>query len=266
MQRRVGFIGGGAMGEAILKGLVAGGWDAQRLLVGEFLKERREFLAENYHVKTTAENKVVVNNSDVVILAIKPQNLKEVIDSCEDAFDSRKKIIISILAGVTTAKLEGLLAEGSKVIRVMPNTPALVGAGTTVLTGGRFVTEADLNLAMEIFQGLGSVNILPERLLNAVTGLSGSGPAFVALMIEALADGGVLSGLPRNVAFKLALDTVAGTAKLLAETGMHPAQLKDKVTSPAGTTIYGMLELERNGVRGTIMDTVLAATKRAEQM
>ncbi|MGI6144286.1 MAG: pyrroline-5-carboxylate reductase [Peptococcia bacterium] len=265
VQQRIGFIGAGAMGEAILKGLLAGGYAAEKILISDLQKERLEFLAENYYVKTTTENNVVVENSDVIILAIKPQNLKEAIESCVDAVDTHK-VIISIIAGVSTEKLEGLLPEGSKVIRVMPNTPALVGAGTSVLTGGKFATEEDLRLAREIFSGLGSVNILPEKLLNAVTGLSGSGPAFVALVVEALADGGVMAGLPRKEALKLAIDTVAGTAKLLLETGMHPAQLKDQVTSPAGTTIYGMLQLEKNGVRGTIMETVLAAAKRAEDM
>lgn len=265
MQQRIGFIGGGAMGEAILKGLLAGGRETKTLLVSDFQKERREFLGKTYQVETTAENKDVVEKSDIIILAIKPQNLKEAVDSCAVVFNS-KKLLISILAGVTTMQLEEFFPEGSRIIRVMPNTPALVGAGTTVLAGGKFATEEDLKLAFGIFQGLGSVSVLPEKLLNAVTGLSGSGPAFVALIVEALADGGVMAGLPRNTALKLALDTVMGTAKLLAETGMHPAQLKDKVTSPAGTTIYGMLQLEKNGVRGTIMETVLAATQRAAEM
>ncbi|MGI6587568.1 MAG: pyrroline-5-carboxylate reductase [Peptococcia bacterium] len=265
LQQRIGFIGGGAMGEAILKGLLAGGREARAFLISDLQKERREFLEKKYQVATTAENKVVVENSDVIIFAIKPQNLKVVVDSCASVFNN-KKLLISILAGITTVMLEGFFPEGSRIVRAMPNTPALVGAGTTVLTGGKFASEEDLQIALEIFRGLGNVSILPEKMLNAVTGLSGSGPAFVALFVEALADGGVLAGLPRNIAMKLALDTVAGTAKLLAETGMHPAELKDKVTSPAGTTIYGMLSLEKNGVRGTIMETVLAATKRAEEI
>jgi pyrroline-5-carboxylate reductase len=265
LRQRIGFIGGGAMGEAILKGLLAGGREVKTLLVSDFQKERREFLERNYQVATTAVNQDVVENSDVIIFAVKPQNLKEVIDSCASKINNGK-LLISILAGITTVKLEEFFPEGSRIVRAMPNTPALVGAGTTVLTGGKFASEEDLQIALEIFRGLGSVSILPENMLNAVTGLSGSGPAFVALFVEALADGGVMAGLPRKIAMKLALDTVAGTAKLLAETGMHPAQLKDKVTSPAGTTIYGMLPLEMNGVRGTIMETVLAATKRAEEM
>jgi len=265
VQQRIGFIGGGAMGEAILKGLLAGGQKADSLIVSDSQRERREFLEKSYQVKTTSENEVVVKNSDVVILAIKPQNFPEVIDSCVKALVS-DKLIVSIMAGVTTAKLEEYLPDKCKVIRVMPNTPALVGAGTTVLSGGKYATEDDLKIALDIFQGLGSTTILPEKYLNAVTGLSGSGPAFVALLVEALADGGVMAGLPRDIAAKLALDTVGGTAKLLTETGMHPAQLKDRVTSPAGTTIYGMLELEKNGVRGTIMQTVLTATKRAEEL
>ncbi len=265
MQQRIGFIGGGAMGEAILKGLLVEGREPRTFWVSDLQKERRDFLERKYQVTTTAENKDVVENSDIIIFAVKPQNLKEVVDSCVSVCNN-KKLLISILAGITTEELERLFPAGSRIVRAMPNTPALVGAGTTVLAGGKHATEIDLQLALEIFRGLGSVSILPEKMLNAVTGLSGSGPAFVALFIEALADGGVMAGLPRKIAMKLAIDTVEGTAKLLRETGMHPAELKDKVTSPAGTTIYGMLPLEKNGVRGTIVETVLAATKRAEEM
>jgi pyrroline-5-carboxylate reductase len=253
------------MGEAILKGLLAGGRAKDTLLVSDPQKERLDFLKSSYEVNVTSDNKEVIKKSDVIILAVKPQNLKEVVESFASQID-QSKLLISILAGVTTGRIEELLPQGSKVVRVMPNTPALVGAGASVLAGGTYAAEQDLNTALNIFKCLGSATILPEKLLNAVTGLSGSGPAFVALVIEALADGGVMAGLPRNVAMKLAVDTVAGTAKLIDETGLHPAQLKDRVTSPAGTTIYGMLQLEKNGVRGTIMETVLAAAKRAEEL
>jgi pyrroline-5-carboxylate reductase len=263
--KRIGLIGGGAMGEAILKGILTGDCDRKALLVSDFHRERLEILKEKYSVEVTTNNKVVVENSEVIILAVKPQNLKEAIESFAPVFNERK-LLISILAGVTTARLEGLLPKDSRVIRVMPNTPALVGAGTSVLALGTAAGEEDLQTALNIFGGLGTVSILPEKLLNAVTGLSGSGPAFVALIIEALADGGVMAGLPREAALNLAMDTVAGTVKLLKESKMHPAQLKDKVTSPAGTTIYGMFQMEKAGVRGTIMETVLAAAKRAEEM
>lgn len=265
MQQRIGLIGGGAMGEAILKGLFARGWAPQNFRVSDPQKKRRDYLAAQYQITATAENKVVVENSEIIILAVKPQNLSEVVDSCRAVFN-HEKLIISILAGVTTTRLEALFPTGSKIVRAMPNTPALVGAGTTVLTGGKFAAEKDLQMAGEIFAVLGQVQFLPEKMLNAVTGLSGSGPAFVALFLEALADGGVLAGLPRDIAAQLALETMAGTVKLLKETGWHPAELKDKVASPAGTTIYGMLPLEKNGVRGIIMETVLAAAQRAAEM
>lgn len=263
--KHIGLIGGGAMGEAILKGILTGGGDKNALLVSDFHRERLEVLNNNYGIAVTTDNQEVVEKSDVIILAVKPQNLKEAMESFAPLFNDRK-LLISILAGVTTVRLEELLPKNSKVIRVMPNTPALVGAGTSVLALGTCAGEEDLHTALGIFGGLGTVSVLPEKLLNAVTGLSGSGPAFVALIIEALADGGVMAGLPRDVALNLAMDTVAGTAKLIKESKLHPAQLKDKVTSPAGTTIYGMLQMEKAGVRGTIMETVLAAAKRAEEM
>lgn len=265
MQQRIGFIGGGAMGEAILKGLLAQGRQPGSFLISDLQKERRHFLEEKYKVRTTAENKDVVALSDIVLLAIKPQNLQEVAADCVSVWQ-KEKVLISILAGASIEKLAQLFPAESKIIRVMPNTPALVGAGTTVLAGGPFVPDLDLQIAVEIFSALGRVTILPEEMLNAVTGLSGSGPAFVALFIEALADGGVLAGLPRQVAQELALDTVKGTVKLLTETGMHPAELKDKVTSPAGTTIYGLSVWEKSGIRGTIMETIWTAAQRAGEM
>lgn len=265
MKQLIGLIGGGVMGEAILKGLLKAGKTAASFSVSDHNQKRCAYLKEEYGVRTIEDNKQLIKESEIIILAVKPQNLNEALSDCLEVC-STDKLWLSILAGITTTKLESLLPVNSKVIRVMPNTPALVGAGAVVLTSGKWAQKQDLERAKSIFAHLGVVHVLPEEMLDAATGLSGSGPAFVALFIEALTDGGVLAGLPREVAAELVLQTVVGTVKLLKETGLHPAELKDRVTSPAGTTIYGMLNWEKNGIRGTIMETVLQAAARAAEI
>lgn len=261
----LGFIGGGAMAEAIIKGLLKKGKDSKNILVSDISKDRLAYLNGNLGVLTASDNKQIADKCEVVILSVKPQNMAEALDSIRDSMDG-SKILISILAGISTTKIEERLNPGVKVIRAMPNTPALIGAGATVLAPGKEADNKELEAAQEIFESVGYVKILPEKLLNAVTGLSGSGPAYVYLIIEALADGGVIAGLPRETALELATLTVMGAARMVKETGLHPAQLKDIVTSPGGTTIYGLLQLEKDGVRGSIMETVLAAVKRAEEL
>lgn len=261
----LGFIGGGAMAEAIIKGLLKKGKNPQHILVSDISKDRLSYLKSNLGVLTAQDNKEVADKCEMVVLSVKPQNMSNALESIRISFDANK-ILVSILAGISTAKIEELLFPGVRVIRAMPNTPALIGAGITVLAAGKTAGDKELETAREIFESVGAVKILPEKLLNAVTGLSGSGPAYVYLIIEALADGGVMAGLPRDTALELAASTVMGAAGMVKETGMHPAQLKDKVTSPGGTTIYGLLQLEKNGVRGSIMETVLAAVKRSEEM
>lgn len=263
--KAIGFIGGGAMAEAIIKGLLGKGAQPERITVSDLSTQRLEYLENHLKVKIVRENKSVVQNSEVIIMAVKPQNLGEAVMSLAPQITA-DKLLISILAGIPTSRIEELLPDEIHVIRVMPNTPALVGCGTTVLAGGSRATEEDIHTASEIFQCVGNVSILPEKLMNAVTGLSGSGPAYVYMIIEALADGGVMAGLPRDVALRLAADTVYGSARMVQETQRHPGQLKDMVTSPGGTTIYGLHQLEKAGVRGSIMDAVLAATKRAGEL
>jgi pyrroline-5-carboxylate reductase len=253
------------MGEAIIKGLLSKGINPENIWVSEKSLERLDYLYQEYGIVRAENNEKLVINAEAIVLAVKPQNLTAVVDSFVTSFN-KEKILISILAGVNTAKIEELLPAGSKVVRVMPNTPALIGEGTTVITGGSNTSEVELQEVLKIFEAIGSINVLPESMFNAVTGLSGSGPAFVYLMIEALADGGVMAGLSRDIAYKLAVDTVKGAAMMVRETKKHPGQLKDMVTSPAGTTIYGLLQMEKAGVRGTLMETVLAAAKRAEQL
>lgn len=263
--KKIGFIGGGVMAEAIIKGILAGDMEPGKIYVSDKSQERLAYLHKTLGISVTGDNKAVVSNSQVIILAVKPQNLREAVESFASVL-TPDKILVSILAGISTDKIETLLPIGSKVIRAMPNTPALVGYGTTVLTGGKGALEGDLEAASTIFRSVGSVTILPEKMLNAVTGLSGSGPAYIYIIIEALADGGVCAGLSREVAMKLAVETVKGAAYMVEETGMHPGQLKDMVTSPAGTTINGLLQMEKAGLRGVIMDTVLTAARTAEYL
>jgi pyrroline-5-carboxylate reductase len=263
--KRIGFIGAGAMGEAIIKGLLTKGINPENIWISEKSQERSDYLHKEYGIVRAKDNEDLVDHSEAILLAVKPQNLTAAVESFVTSFNN-EKILVSILAGVTTAKIEALLPVGSNVVRVMPNTPALIGEGTTVMTGGTNTTDIQLQEVLTIFEAVGRVNVLPETMFNAVTGLSGSGPAFVYLMIEALADGGVLAGLSRDIAYMLAVDTVKGAALMVQETKKHPGQLKDMVTSPAGTTIYGLLQMEKAGLRGTLMETVLAAAKRAEQL
>lgn len=261
----IGFIGGGAMAEAIIKGLLANGYQTTDIIVSDKSLERLGHLQQGLGITLAKDNIDLMKKCKVAILAVKPQNMTEVMEEIAPSC-TLEHTVISIMAGVATATLEDLLPAGSRVVRVMPNTPALVGAGTTVLTGGSNATAVDLAHSQEIFRAVGSVTVLPEKMLNAVTGLSGSGPGYVYLFIEALSDAGVLTGLPRDIALQLAVETVKGTAQMVKETRRHPAQLKDMVTSPAGTTIHGLFELEKGGFKGAVMEAVLAATKRAENL
>lgn len=261
--KKIGFVGGGAIAEAIIKGLLKHGTASTAIFVSDISTERLVYLKDNLQIQIVKDNAAVVSAADLIVLAVKPQNLAEAAQSLAGAID-RNKTIISILAGVTTLQVENILPPESRVVRAMPNTPALVGCGITALTAGRCAEEKDLAAAKVIFESVGSVIVLPEKMMNAVTGLSGSGPAYLYLVIEALADGGVLAGLPRDVALKLAVETVRGAAAMVAETGLHPGQLKDMVTSPAGTTITGLHRLEQAGVRGVFMEAVKAAAEKSE--
>jgi len=204
----------------------------------------------------------VAADAEIMLLAVKPQSLNAAAIGLANA---PAPCIVSILAGVTLAQLEGMFPSKS-IIRAMPNTPAQVGAGVTAIAINALVTTVQLDAVRKIFGAVGTVVEVAESLMNAVTGLSGSGPAYVALMVEAMADGGVAVGLPRAIAMQLATQTVLGTAQLLSETKLHPAQLKDQVTSPAGTTIAAIAQLEKAGLRSAMIEAVLAATRRAEEL
>ncbi len=250
------------MGEAILSCLLANNiYQPQEVYVSDPMLERRELLAAKYGVQVTPNN-LVAAEAEIMLLAVKPQSLKGLALSLTDA---PAPCIVSILAGVTLAQL-GMIFPDKAIVRAMPNTPAQVGAGVTAIAPNSLVTDSQRDQVRQIFEAVGTVVEVAESLMNAVTGLSGSGPAYVALMVEAMADGGVAAGLPRAIALQLATQTVLGTAQLLTTTKLHPAQLKDQVTSPAGTTIAAIAQLEKAGLRSAMIEAVLTATHRAEEL
>jgi pyrroline-5-carboxylate reductase len=250
------------MAEAIVARLLAVGvYQSEAVIVSDPLAARRDFLHQQYGVHVTNENQEVVEATSIV-LAIKPQALRSAIFGLKV---SENRLIISILAGVSLSQLAGFFPQQS-IIRTMPNTPATVGAGMTAIAGNERVTDLQYELVSKIFQAVGKVVRVSESQLDAVTGLSGSGPAYVALMVEALADGGVAAGLPRAMAQELALQTVLGTAQLLDQQQLHPAICKDRVTSPGGTTIAGIRALEKGGFRSTIIEAVIAAANRSQEL
>lgn len=259
---KVGFIGAGAMGGAIIRGLLAGAVARENLIYYDPDSARRKQMDE-LGVQA-ASDLATVMQAQVVVLAVKPQVMSQVLAGLKD-YARPGHIIISIAAGVTLKTLEAALPQ-SRVIRTMPNTPTLVGAGMAALAPGSRATTEDLALALELFAAVGRAVEVEERLLDAVTGLSGSGPAYVAVFIEALTDGGVKMGLPRHLALLLATQTVIGAARLCLEEEMHPGVLKDLVTSPGGTTITGLHILEDGRFRGLIMSAVEAATLRAREL
>ena len=254
------------MGEALISRLISlGTFSAEAISVGEPSPERRQFLQKTYGIQTTADNRSALSGAEIILIAVKPQIFSKVAPDLAWAVTQSTSLVISIMAGVTIAALEAVV-PGWPVVRAMPNTPATVGAGVTAIAPGHLATPDHLHQARSIFAAVGTVVEVPETLMNAVTGLSGSGPGYVAIVIEALADGGVAAGLPRAIALQLAMQTVRGTAELLQTTNMHPAELKDRVTSPGGTTIAGIAELEAAGLRSALIEAVQTACDRAKAL
>jgi pyrroline-5-carboxylate reductase len=263
--KKIGFLGGGNMGEALIRGLVKTGLiPPGDLFVSDVRSDRLETLGRDYGIHALSDNAQLVRQVDVAILAVKPQILAEVLDEIASATPGR--LLISVAAGVSTDEIRRHLPPGTRLIRVMPNTPALVLEGATAIARAQGLAAGDLEVAQAIFGAVGRAVVLGEDLMDAVTGLSGSGPAYIALVVEALADGGVRVGLDRKTAMTLAIQTVLGSAKLLMETGAHPGQLKDMVTSPGGTAITGIHTLESGGLRRTLIDAVERATQRARDL
>ena len=263
---KIGFLGAGKMATALAKGFVRAGLSkANQIIASDPVEGARAAFAKETGAKTTTSNVEVAKFANILVLAVKPGNVSELLEEIRSTF-SEKHLLISIAAGVPIAKMEASLGNSPRVIRVMPNTPALVGASATAFALGKAATKADGELAQKLFSSVGIAYQLKESLLDAVTGLSGSGPAYVFMTIEALSDGGVAAGLPRDVATQLAAQTVFGSAKMLLETGLHPGVLKDQVTSPGGTTIEGLHELEKGQIRAAFISAVRAATDKSKKL
>jgi len=263
---RIGFLGAGRMATALAAGFVQSRiTTADRISASDVSAEALQKLCAETAARAAASNVDLVDNADVVFLAVKPQHVGDVLREIRDVLTG-SHLLVSIAAGVSLASLAAEIGGDKRIIRVMPNTPCLVGAGASAFAAGPHATAADVTLVQTLLSTVGLVFPLDESLLDAVTGLSGSGPAYVFQIIEALSDGGVRAGLPRQVATQLAAQTLLGAAKMVLESGEHPAALKDAVASPGGTTIAGLHALERGGLRAALIDAVHAATLRSAEL
>ena len=264
--KTVGFVGTGNMGEALIHGLLYGHLcRPEQIICADVRPERLKAIRETYGVRGTTHNIEVVKQSDIVILSVKPQIMKQVVDEITKYLDL-SKLIISIAAGVPLAAIESCAQKELKLVRVMPNICVSVREGVSAIAGGKHIQKEDLMIAKTIFDSVGKSLFIEENLLDAVTGLSGSGPAYIFLIIDALADAGVKVGLSRNDSLILASQTVLGAAKMLIETKEHPGKLKDMVTSPGGTAIAGLHTLEAGGLRTTLINAVEVATDRSKAL
>ena len=263
---KIGFLGAGKMATALAKGfLKANLVSAESLWASDPVEAARSSFGKDTGAETGSNNAEITRHAEILILAVKPDQVADVLGEVRSAF-TNKHLLISIAAGVPLARMEGLLGPTARIVRVMPNTPALVGASASGYALGKAARPEDGQLTQRLFSSVGVAFAVKESLLDAVTGLSGSGPAYAFLIIEALSDGGVAAGLPRDVATRLAAQTLLGSAHLLLETGVHPGALKDMVTSPGGTTIEGLHELEKAGVRGALINAVRAATDKSKKL
>jgi pyrroline-5-carboxylate reductase len=264
--RRIGMLGAGNMAGALIRGLLASkSVEKTQICASDVRADHLKALEAEHGIRTFTDNKQLAAESNLVVLAVKPQVIDRVLDQMADAFQP-DTLLVSIAAGVPIRSLEARLPEHVRIVRAMPNTAAIALAGATGIAPGSRATQEDIDVTQTLFAAIGRSVVLDESLIDAVTGLSGSGPAYVMVMIEALADGGVKVGLHRDTALLLAAQTVYGSAKLLLETGEHPGRLKDMVTSPGGTAIAGLHTLESGGLRRTLIDAVDSATKRAIEL
>jgi len=262
-RQTLGFLGGGNMAEALIRGLSSS--PDFSLRCSDKAKERLGYLGSHYRVETTEDNLELVKSSQVIILAIKPPVVPAVLSEIKTVL--RDKLLISIAAGIPVARLKSVLGKNSRVIRVMPNNPAMVGAGVTAIYADPASRPEDLELTAGIFRTVGlTAFVEAEELMNAVTGLSGSGPAFIYIVAEALSDAGVKLGLSRPLSDLLSFRTILGAARMLEETHKHPAELKNQVTSPGGTTIAGIEVLEARGLRSALIEAVAVAARRSQEL
>ncbi|MGQ9589826.1 MAG: pyrroline-5-carboxylate reductase [Planctomycetota bacterium] len=266
LAKTITIIGGGNMGSALLRGILRAELvPPERISVVDIHPQKIEQLRAQFGVRAISDARAAVRDADVILLAVKPRTLNDVLDAIRD--ETRPgHVFISIIAGVETAYICERLGKGNPVVRVMPNIAATVDAAASAISAGRHATEEHMALAEAIFGAVGDVVRVDEEHLDAVTGLSGSGPAYIYMVVEALSDGGVKMGLPREIALKLAVQTVLGAAKLVKETGLHPATLRDQVTTPGGTTISAVHELEERGLRAMLISAVVTATEKSREL
>lgn len=264
--KTIAFIGAGNMGEALIRGLLtSGALQPRQIIATDVRADRLEFFAKNFWVRTTSDNAAAVSQADIVLLAVKPQQMSEVLASFKSQI-SNSKLIVTIAAGVPTARIERQLGGSPRVVRAMPNTPALVGAGAAALCKGAHATDDDLATAEAILGAVGSTVRVEEKLMDAVTALSGSGPAYIFLVTEAMIQAGMKAGLSEELAGKLTIQTVFGAAKLLAESGESPDSLRRKVTSPGGTTEAALKVLNERGLVEIFVEAIQAAAKRSKEL
>jgi len=262
---KISFIGGGNMPEALLsKALLTGVLNKDNTMVCDISLERLDYMKSNYDVGVTKSAKDAVEYADIVILAVKPQHFADAVKGIEENF--KYKAIISIMAGVTSKQLTETFGKSCRILRVMPNTPALVGEGMSVLCKENTLSNAEMDFAEKFFTSVGKVEIVSEKLFDIVIGISGSGPAYVYMFIEALSDAGVFNGMPRKISYKLASQTVLGAAKMVLETNLHPGMLKDMVSSPGGTTIEAIASLENDGFRKAVINAVNKCTEKSKYL
>ncbi|MBP2662615.1 MAG: proC [Firmicutes bacterium] len=265
INKQIGFIGGGAMAESIIRGILSAGLVMpSQIMVNDISSERLAHLSSSFAIATTLDSQEIVKQSDILFLTVKPQVISGVIDTIAPIV-TKTTIVVSVAAGVPIDMLQSKMS-GVPIIRVMPNTPVAVGEGMSAMALGKYATKAVSDPIAQVFASVGQVVTVSEDSMDAVTGLSGSGPAYAFVVIDALADAGVRVGLSRQTSILLAAQTLMGAAKMILETNEHPAKLRDMVTSPGGTAIAGVHILEQKGVRAALIDAVVAATKRSREM
>lgn len=262
--KKIGIIGCGNMGGAILYGALESGVLARENVYVYDINPAMMDKAKGWGVNLAEDDEDVCTKSDIILLAVKPQNAAEALAQCKKALDG--KAMMSIVAGVTVERLRNMIDGTPRILRLLPNTPAMVFEGAFAICSDNDFTEEELEIAKAIYGAIGIIEMIPEHLIDAACALNGGGPAFVAMFIEAMADGGVKQGLPRSTAYRLAAQTCLGTAKMILEQGIHPGALKDMVTSPGGTTIEGCEALERGGMRGAVIDCINKAAEKSKKL
>ena len=265
-KKKIAVVGAGHIAAALIGGILKAKLvEAKNVTASRRTQECLDELKKRFSIHATDDNRKAVKDADIIVLAVKPQQAGPVLEQLGPALH-QDQLIVTVMAGLTTAWVNKKLGKPNPVVRAMPNTPMLVDAGATALAKGAHASDEHLELARRLFAAVGTTELVPETLMDAVTGLSGSGPVYIFMVIEAMTDGGVKMGIPRLIARRLAAQTVFGAAKLVLETGKHPAILKDEVTTPGGTAIAAIHELESKGLRTVLIDAIVTATKRSEEL